>query len=323
MGSQHEKHVPTRPKVSVLMACHNARQFIEAAISSVLGQTHQNWELIIVDDGSTDRSSEVVAAFRSDKIHLEIQSNRGAANARNVALRRATGDFVIFMDSDDVIAPTHLEALLGRLADKPDCVALSQWARFYHAPSEAHFPRRPTEQDMPGPDWLELDWALGRPMTQSGMILLPRSLLERHGGWDERLTLIDDFEFFSRLISNSQGVLFAEGARLYYRSGLKNNLSSRKSRKAIESAFLSLTLGTSHLLAVKNTAVTRRVCANMLKSFDYTYYPAHSDLRAQIGRRVTELGGADIEPDGPPRFHQLRRVVGWRGARLIQGLVSR
>jgi hypothetical protein len=155
------------------------------------------------------------------------------------------------------------------------------------------------------------------------MFLVPRVILAEAGGWDERLTLIDDFEFYARAIVGSAGVRYAEGARLYYRSGLGGSLSGTRSRKAVESAFLSLMLGTSHLLAAEDSPRTRRACANVLRDFDYAYYPAHADLREKARARIADLGGSDLAPAGPPGFQRLRRLVGWRAARRVQHLAER
>ena len=160
-------------------------------------------------------------------------------------------------------------------------------------------------------------------MTQPGMFLVPRLLVMRVGGWDERLSLIDDFEFFARIIVHSGGVRFAPQARLYYRSGIEGSLSGRKSRDAVESAFLSISLGTQHLLDAEESRRTRRACANIFQSFDYEHYPHHADLRVKVRRRVTELGGSDLAPIGPPRFQQLRKLVGWRAARRLQQVAHR
>lgn len=306
------------PAVSVLMACYNSEPFVGAALDSVCAQTFPDFELIVVDDGSTDNSAAIVQRYVGSRVRIVRQTNQGAAIARNVALRNSVGDFVLFLDSDDIISPKHLEALVSRAMACPGCIALSRWDRFRLDPTEATFPPRPTEQDLPGPDWLELDWRDARPMTQSGMALLPRSLLERYGGWDERLTLHDDFEFFARMITRSNGMKFAPDARLYYRSAVAGSLSSRKSRADVESAYLSFDLGTRHLLAAKDTASTRRICANLLQDFDYTYFPNYRDLRAKARTRVAELGGSDLAPDGPPGFQRLSPWIGWRAARMAQ-----
>ncbi len=304
--------------ISVLIACCNAQAFIAETLDSILAQTYQASEIIVVDDGSSDDSPSIVARYADRGVQLLRQKNHGASIARNRAFSASTGKFVIFVDADDLIGPDHLKSLYSRLRVEQRCVALSKWDRFFTNPTEARFPDRSTERDLQGIDWLMLDWEGGYPMTQSGMLLIPRALIEERGAWDESLSLIDDFEFFARIIVHSDGVRFAPDARLYYRSGRPGTLSGRKTRKAVESAFRSLTLGVSHVLAVENSPRTRGICANILQDFDYTHYPHHADLRSQIRARVAELGGATRAPDGPPGFHRLRQFTGWKIARRVQ-----
>jgi hypothetical protein len=175
---------------------------------------------------------------------------------------------------------------------------------------------------MEATEWLVEAWRDARPMMQCALWLIPRQVLERSGGWDEDLSLINDFEFFSRVLCHTEEVLFTPGATLSYRSGLKSSLSGQKSRKAVESAFKSLTKGAEHLLARRADTETKRSCANLFQDFIYTYYPDHADLLHAMKARITELGGSDLPPDGPPRFQKLRRLLGWRMARRIKQLLK-
>jgi GT2 family glycosyltransferase len=309
--------------VSVLIPCHNAAPYVGATLDSVLGQTWPRLEVIVVDNGSTDASAAILEGYARRGVRVLRQQSTGAAAARNRALTASTGAFILFLDADDLVNPEHIASLHAAIADAPRAIAMSQWDRFVYAPDEAQFPHRATYRDALGAAWLAQDWAEAGSMTQCGMFLIPRTLLAEAGGWDERLTLIDDFEFYARVIAASAGVRYAEGARLYYRSGLAGSLSGTRSRKAVESAFLSLMLGTSHLLAAEDSRRTRRACANVLQDFDYTYYPAHADLREKVRARIADLGGSDLAPFGPPGFQRLRRLVGWRAARRVQHLAER
>ncbi|MBL8330554.1 MAG: glycosyltransferase family 2 protein [Rubrivivax sp.] len=309
--------------ISVLVACYNASATLAETLQSVLVQSRPPDELIVVDDGSTDHSVQVALNFKSHGVKLVRQANRGASAARNRAFAHSSGKHVIFLDADDLIGTNHLEALESKLADDGKSIAFSSWDRFYQSPSEARFPARQTEVDLPGADWLVRAWADARPMTQPGMFLIPRLLIESCGGWDERLSLTDDFEFFARVLSKCNQLRFAGKAQLFYRSGIKGSLSGQRSRKAIESHLTSLLTGTSYLLSVRADAEARGACAALLQDFDYSYYPLHSDLRARAKERVVELGGSSIEPDGPPGFHHLRRFVGWKCARRVQRLAER
>lgn len=101
--------------VSVVMPCFNTESYVEAAVRSVLAQTHTDLELLIVDDASTDTTGSIVAGLaREDgRVSLHrLQTNGGAARARNHAIERATGDYVAFLDSDDLWLPAKLERQL-------------------------------------------------------------------------------------------------------------------------------------------------------------------------------------------------------------------
>ena len=141
-------------------------------------------------------------------------------------------------------------------------------------------------------------------MMQSAIWLVPRALLEKCGLWNEDLSLINDFEFFVRVLCHASEVRFAPGARLYYRSAISGSLSGQKSAKAVQSAFDSLTLGTQHLLARRNDARARRACATVLQKFVFDYYPEHVELCRLMATRVNQLGGSDRPPGGTPGFHR-------------------
>ena len=102
--------------VSIIMPTYNCGRFIAESIRSVLAQTYTNWELIIVDDCSTDKTEDVVASFDDPRIHyLRNEQNEGAALTRNRALREAKGRYIAFLDSDDLWLPTKLERQIAFL----------------------------------------------------------------------------------------------------------------------------------------------------------------------------------------------------------------
>lgn len=98
-------------RVSILVAAYNAEQFIGQTIRSVVSQTYQDWELIVVDDGSTDGTANIVKewAQNDSRIKFLVQSNKGASSARNYAFSHSTGDYIVILDADDCILPDKLE----------------------------------------------------------------------------------------------------------------------------------------------------------------------------------------------------------------------
>ena len=97
------------PLVSVLMPAYDAEQFIAEAIESVLAQRYQEWEMIIVNDGSTDGTEGIITRYSDPRIKLISQENAGEASARNTALKHINGEYVAFLDADDFLLANHLE----------------------------------------------------------------------------------------------------------------------------------------------------------------------------------------------------------------------
>ena len=312
------------PLVSICMPCYNAGKYVAEAIDSVLAQTYPNLEIIVVNDGSKDNSAEVTEGYRSKGVKVIHQENRGQCAAANRAYAEARGEYIKFFDADDILSPGFVEAQMRRLNGRTDAVASARWGRFYNddilsvqTTPEANW------KDMEPTDWLVESYIDCRGVMQCALWMLPRMLLEKTGVWDERLSLINDFEFFSRVLCHASEVLFCEDAILYYRSGISGSLSAQMSHEARESECDSLLMGTSHLLAKRSDPRARLACANVCQHLIFDLYPHYPDLRAKLAARVAECGGAEIKPSGGRYFQMLRPFIGWKLARRLQRACGR
>ncbi len=110
--------------VSVVMCVHNAEPWLREAVASILGQSLSTFEFIVVDDGSTDCSAAILSSYDDPRIRVIHQENRGLAGARNTGTLAATGDYVAYMDADDVSEPRRLEVQCGFLDAHPDTAAV-------------------------------------------------------------------------------------------------------------------------------------------------------------------------------------------------------
>jgi glycosyltransferase involved in cell wall biosynthesis len=119
MSSSVENKSGNEPLVSVVIPCYNAEQYIGAAITSVLDQTYKNFELIIVNDGSTDGSENAIKKYSgsNERIHYFFQKNQGVSASRNKGIEMAKGEFIAFLDADDVWEPTNLEIKIRTLRE--------------------------------------------------------------------------------------------------------------------------------------------------------------------------------------------------------------
>lgn len=308
------------PLVSICIPAYNSEKYIAETLQCLFGQSYTNVEIIVVDDGSADGTVDILKSITDTRFKYLKQQNKGAAAARNSAFKMSTGEFIKFMDADDLINPDGIKKQVTRIKDNPDCIASSKWGRFFGDDANT-FTYTPeiVWKDMPGIDWVvDSLTGHGTNMTQPGIFLIPRNIIQKVGLWNESLSLIDDFEFMTKVIVNCTQLLFCEEAVLMYRSGMENSLSRRGSRKHMESALLSQTLGTKEILKVRDDAKSRKACANSLQVWAYIFYPVHLDLYKKIEQQIDRLGGADIKVKGSKMFVLLSSIFGWRVAKRFK-----
>jgi len=211
--------------VSVVIPCFNAAAFLRATLDSVLGQTHPRVEVIVVDDGSTDDSAAIAQSY-GPPVRVFRQTNQGESVARNYGISVATGDYFLFLDADDVLAPDTMTVELAAIADVRNGVAQVGWATFHERPEHtiASFAPKSTQFFPP-----VLSASPGPPHT----FLVPAGLVRAVGGFDTTLRHMEDWHFWAR-VAFAGGVLVPVpylGA--YYR---KHPHSQCATRNALERA---------------------------------------------------------------------------------------
>ncbi len=186
------------PRVSIILPTFNRLKYLGAAVDSVFAQTCGDWELLIVDDGSDEETldylSRIELAQRVQLIRLTHSGNVSAV--RNVALRRARGDYIAFLDSDDVWMPSKLERQLASLRSRPD----RRWSytRFSVVDASLNAIDRPIR--FSGAAGFILDSLLDiQTAVVPSTVLVRRDLMEEVGPYDERLIICGDFELWVRL----------------------------------------------------------------------------------------------------------------------------
>ncbi|MBI4783111.1 MAG: glycosyltransferase family 2 protein [Oscillatoriophycideae cyanobacterium NC_groundwater_1537_Pr4_S-0.65um_50_18] len=311
-----------KPLVSILIAAYNAEPWIAQTLDSALAQTWTNLEIIVVDDGSTDGSLAIAQRYESQQVKVVTQLNQGASAARNAAYQICTGDYIQYLDADDLLAVDKIEQQVTLLQNFPEMLATCEWGRFHADPTAARFIPQKLWQDLSPVDFLVTAWE-GHLMMHPAAWLIPRSVAEKAGLWNEALSLNDDGEYFTRVVLASQGTKFCWGAKSYYRSGNAASLSASKSHAAWKSAFQALESGTSNLLARENSDRTRHTCATLFQRFIYEVYPEVPDLRSQAARYVQQFNGSDLPPSGSPLFQKLTQIMGWKLAKRLQNLAYR
>lgn len=311
-----------RPLVSILIPAYQSAPWLRATLESALAQTHSPTEIIVVDDGSMDETAALARACAADfpgRIQTVTQPNLGASAARNHALRLARGDFIQFLDADDLLSPRKIELQLARLASAPaGAVATCRWGRFEHDPAAARFVDEDVFRDFAPVEWLLLHASRARMMHPAAW-LVPRAVAENAGPWDESLSLNDDGEYFARVALASSAVAFASetGAASYYRSSIAGSLSRRKSPSALRSLHRTGELLHLHLLAAENSPRVHQALADHWQYLAYELYPGAPELSRDAEKRAQALGGSSVAPPLGARARVFARLFGWRLARRL------
>jgi len=214
-----------KPLVSILIPAYNAGPWISEAIQSALAQTWPRKEIIVVNDGSTDRTAQIARTF-VPQIKLVSTENRGLSAAVNCALRICHGDYIQELDADDLLLPDKIERQLAALRDSDSKRILlsSPWAPFYHRTHTARFIKNSFWEDLTPVEWLLRKMTEGTHM-QNATWLVSRELVEAAGPWDENLHYDQDGEYFTRVLAESEGTRFVPSTGILYRITGTNRIS--------------------------------------------------------------------------------------------------
>jgi glycosyltransferase involved in cell wall biosynthesis len=313
--------------VSILIPVYNAEQYLADTLKCALEQTWPRKEIIVVDDGSTDDSLEIAKKYEGPNVTVVSQENQGACVARNRALAEANGDFIQYLDSDDLMERDKIEVQVKRLlTESSGTLAVGPWERFYNAEGtlslsdiEVTFCDKPYYRDYPD----GIEWAI-TAVGRNGMFpphawLVPRPVVEKAGFWDESLLINQDGEYFNRVVLASNGIAFCENARVYYRSGMEHSISQRRSPTSLKSKYQSISQITDQILSEESSTRARRACARAFQAFAYNAYPEVSHYVSRAVRNAGELSDSvNYRPNGSKLYQYIHDLVGWRMAKLLR-----
>lgn len=308
------------PLVSILIPAYNSQQWIADTIRSALEQTWPRKEIVVVDDGSSDGTLEIARRFASPTLQVATQLNQGAAAARNTAFSLCQGDYIQWLDADDLLAPDKIEkqmAVRARCAGNRPLLSCA-WGHFIKHPGKARFTPSPLWCDLNPVEWMLRKMEHGAYMLSTSW-LVSRELTEAAGPWDTRLCVDDDGEYFCRVILASDSVHFVPDARSYYRITGSGSLSQiGRSRKKREAQLLSLELNIARLRALGENERVRAACVAYLQKYLIYFYPENPDLVQRAQRLAESLGGRLTPPRLSWKYAWIQALLGWKAAKKAQ-----
>lgn len=316
-----------KPEVSVIIPTWNTGFFIRETLDSVLKQTFRDLEVLVVDNGSTDNTAEVVQAIGDSRIRwIPLGKNTGAGPARQTGLESARGRWIQYLDGDDILSPRKIELQVNQLRNHPESIAFGNVCFFWDRNNPMDSKPEPNEPfyystDKPLDFLLNLYGMNGR----AGMVpihswLSPAAVLAKAGPWNPKITVDDDGEYFCRVVLQAQSLIFEPESEVYYRKfRTRKSLSKESSLRGIQSLFQ--VWENKYQTCTQYAPQDKRIPAVFAKQFmevaDVSW-PAYPSLTSQALKRVRELGGTTHIPHiGNPILNKLKHLFGWRTMKWI------
>ena len=212
------------PLISVLLTVYNAAPYIAEAIDSILGQTYRHFELIVINDGSTDGSDRIIRSIKDPRIRMIDQPNRGLSMSLNRAIAMARGDYVARQDADDIALPRRLERQVEFVQSRPKVGIVGTWAEVRSDTPTADKVYAPSIES----HLLKFDLLFDNPFVHSSM-MIKREALDRVGTYSEEKDIkAEDYELWSRVARQYEIANIPEALQIYRdvpNSKLKNERS--------------------------------------------------------------------------------------------------
>lgn len=221
-----------QPLVSIIIPSFNRAHLVGETLTSVINQTYKNWECIIIDDNSTDETIKVINSFqeKDNRFKLIIKPKaykKGASISKNIGLKIAAGDYIQFLDSDDILKENKIEQQMNLLLQESKrAIAICKWGHFNTLDEgisiyEGKADYRSFDNSKEYFDLIGLHGGF----FPCHNFLISKELINFAGYWNESLTVNDDGEFFFRILLNTEKILFSDKTYVLYRNNSHDNLS--------------------------------------------------------------------------------------------------
>lgn len=309
-----------KPLVSILIPAYNAERWIAGSIKSAMAQTWPRKEIIIVDDGSSDQTLAVARRFAAKDVTVVTRENQGAAAARNHAFSLSRGDYIQWLDADDLLAPDKVarQVEAANRCGSRRTLFSSAWGWFAYRTDRAQFLPTSLWCDLSPAEWLLRKMGENLHM-QTATWLVSRELTEAAGPWDVRMFVDDDGEYFCRVILASDGIRFVPDAKVFYRMSPAGRLSNiGYSDKKKDAMLLSMQLHVRYLRSLEDSDRVRAACLRYLHTWLINFYPERTDIVRELDELARTLGGRLEMPRLRWKYAWITPLFGWGAAKRAQ-----
>lgn len=315
--------------VSIIIPNYNSIKYIDETLNCLLNQTHKSLEIIVIDDASTDGSYQHLLSKCENRLKVVANQGKGACAARNLGLELAAGDYIQFIDADDLVSLDKIERQLEILQGHKDKVAVCSTSHFYQSIQDGLITDRPFmfSTEKPEEFLLRLYGGDGNShnMVAISAWLTPLEIIRKAGKWDETLTKDQDGEYFCRVVMASSGIVYEPLVTNYYRKYVYgNNISSGTEKKHLLSQLKSIQSKQRQLVKFAGTRNYRNAFAMQYKILAINAYPQFFDIYRVAYSQYNALGRLKYSPVlGGKIVEIIKFFCGWRAAKTVSYYVHK
>lgn len=303
------------PLVSIITPCFNAEKWVGEAIESCLSQTYQNLEIIVMDDGSTDRSFDILKTY-VPKIRLEGGSHRGGNQARNRGFELSKGEYIQFLDADDYLLPEKIERQIRFLRETGADVVYGDWRHRFHLPNGESYLG---EIKVPGEQNDILAALMAGWWVAPVALLFKRKIVITCGGWDEDLQAAQDRDFFTSIAIKGADIRYQPACFSIYRRYGDVTVGTSNQIRWLENHEIVLDK-TKTQLAQSNrlSRVYREALARSYFSLARNYYDIDRQQYIRLMDEVKSLS-PEFKPKESALYNFFQKIFGFS---IAEGLAS-
>jgi glycosyltransferase involved in cell wall biosynthesis len=306
--------------VSVIIPAYNAEEYIFECVNSVINQTYKNIELIVINDGSTDSTKEILESFHDPRIKIVNQKNKGCSASKNRGLNISKGDFIQYLDADDYLSYDKIEKQVELIKLKENCIAVCKTVIISDnlEINGLEIDTEMIQKGGTGKDFLLRLLGLNG-MVQPNAYLISRKIAHKIGYWDESISPSpdEDGEYFARILISADQVFFSEGINFYRKMDHANSLSKSFSYQRAINLLNSVELKFSHLFKVEDSNHIWKLYQTNISQVAYQFGVQYPEI---LNKAKSKLQNRKLSISEPFLFAFISRFIGFGNTMRVKAL---
>jgi glycosyltransferase involved in cell wall biosynthesis len=319
---------PNNQLVSVIIPAYNAEKFISECVYSVLNQTYKNIEVIIINDGSDDRTKYILEKIDDPRLFVINQENKGCSASKNLGLRFSKGDFIQYLDADDFLSLDKIEKQVELLKSNLCSIAICKTV-IISDNQDLNGKEIDTEMIQYGGTGKDLLLRLLGSNGNSGMVqpnayLIPKEIVKVIGNWNVEVSpsTDEDGEYFTRVLLAANQVYYSEGINYYRKIQNQNSLSQVHSYQRALNLLKTVELKFNHIFNLERSKLTEKLFQLNISQVAYQYGSDYPDIIKESRKILLDNTFTTLKILKPWKFKTISFLIGFERTMYLKRLLK-